>query len=84
MFVGSPARVADELERWLDATDLDGFNLASAVVPETFEAVVDLLVPELQRRGRYRTQYAAGTLCEKLFGRAQLPDNHAARRVRLG
>jgi alkanesulfonate monooxygenase SsuD/methylene tetrahydromethanopterin reductase-like flavin-dependent oxidoreductase (luciferase family) len=85
IFVGSPAHVADELERWMADADLDGFNLASAVVPETFEAVVGLLVPELQRRGRYPTRHAPGTLREKLFGRAaRLPTNHAARRVRIG
>jgi hypothetical protein len=38
------------------------------VRPETFANVSDLLVPELQRRGRYKTVYAEGTLREKLFG----------------
>jgi long-chain alkane monooxygenase len=85
VFVGSAAQVADELERWMEEADIDGFNLASALVPETFEAVVGLLVLELQRRGRYRTRYPGGTLREKLFGRgARLPDNHGARRVRIG
>jgi long-chain alkane monooxygenase len=85
VFVGSAAQVASELERWVDASGIDGINLASAVMPETFEAVVELLVPELQRRGRYRMGYPPGTLREKLFGRAaRLPSNHAARQVRLG
>jgi long-chain alkane monooxygenase len=84
VFVGSASQVADELESWVEATGIDGFNLASAVVPETFEGVVGLLVPELQRRGRYPLGYGSGTLREKLFGRtARLPDNHAARRVRI-
>jgi long-chain alkane monooxygenase len=68
VIVGSPAVVADELESWIEATDVDGFNLAFAVRPETFVDVADLLVPELQRRGRYKTAYEAGTLREKLFG----------------
>jgi len=70
VFVGSPATVADRLEEWIDETDVDGFNLAFAVRPETFTDVADLLVPELQRRGRYKTAYREGTLREKLFGGA--------------
>ena len=82
--VGSPERVADELDRWIEATDVDGFNLAYVVRPETFADVVDLLVPELQRRGRYKTEYAPGTLREKLFGsgRARLEHRHPAARYR--
>jgi hypothetical protein len=48
--------------------------LTFIVRPETFENVVDLLVPELQRRGRYKTAYAKGGLREKLFGRARVND----------
>ena len=77
--VGSPQTVADEIEAWIDETDIDGFNLCFAVRPETFVDVVDLLVPELQRRGRYKTAYAEGTLREKLFAKGpRLPDNHPA------
>ena len=84
VIVGSPQQVADELETWIDETGIDGFNLAFAVMPETFSDVVDLIVPELQRRGRYRLSYPPGTLREKLFGHsAYLPENHAARRVRI-
>jgi FMN-dependent oxidoreductase (nitrilotriacetate monooxygenase family) len=68
VFVGSPATVADQMEDWIEATDIDGFNLAFAVRPETFVDVADLLVPELQRRGRYKPEYREGTLREKLFG----------------
>lgn len=66
--VGSPGTIADILEEWVEETDVDGFNLAYAVTPETFEDVVELLVPELQRRGRYPREYRPGTLREKLFG----------------
>ena len=82
VIAGSPATVADELEAWLDETGIDGFNLAFAVRPETFVDVVDLLVPELQRRGRYKTAYAKGTLREKLFNRARLSDTHPAAQYR--
>jgi hypothetical protein len=79
IFVGSPATVADLLEEWVADTDVDGFNLAYAVTPETFEDVTNLLVPELQRRGVYPTAYREGTLREKLFGRGPyLPHTHPA------
>jgi long-chain alkane monooxygenase len=76
--VGSPATVADQLEAWIDETDLDGFNLAFVVRPETFTDVVDLVVPELQRRRRYKTAYTKGTLREKLVGKARLGAEHPA------
>ncbi len=72
VFVGSPSTVADLLEAWVEATDVDGFNLAYAVAHETFEDVVHYLVPELQRRGVYPTEYKPGTLREKLFGEGPL------------
>jgi FMN-dependent oxidoreductase (nitrilotriacetate monooxygenase family) len=68
VFVGSPQTVADLLQEWVEDTDVDGFNLAYAVTPESFEDAVDLLVPELQKRGVYKTEYNKGTLREKLFG----------------
>ena len=58
---------------------MDGFNLAYALAHETFADVVELLVPELQKRGVYKTEYAPGTLREKLFGEGpRLPQNHPA------
>jgi len=79
VLVGGPARVADALEAWVDETGVDGFNLAFAVRPETMLNVVDLLVPELQRRGRYRTAYPEGTLREKLgASHARLAAPHPA------
>jgi alkanesulfonate monooxygenase len=82
VIVGSPATVADALEGWIADTDLDGFNLAFAVRPETFVDVVDLLVPELQRRGLYKKAYAEGPLRQKLFGRPRLDERHPAARRR--
>ena len=80
IIAGSPGQVADELEAWIDETGIDGFNLAFAVRPETFRDIVDLIVPELQRRGRYKRDYMPGTLREKLFGQGQarLPRGHPA------
>ncbi len=84
VFVGSPARVADEMQRWVEEAGIDGFNLAYAVTPESFVDFVDLVVPELQRRGAFKRDYAPGTYREKLFGagRARLPDVHPAARWR--
>jgi FMN-dependent oxidoreductase (nitrilotriacetate monooxygenase family) len=77
VFVGDAGQVADELEDWMEATGVDGFNLAFAVRPETFRDVVDIVVPELQRRGRYRRAYCPGALREKLFRRgARLGKRH--------
>jgi FMN-dependent oxidoreductase (nitrilotriacetate monooxygenase family) len=78
--VGSPQSVADQLEAWVRDTDVDGFNLAYAVTPESFSDFVDLVVPELQRRGVYKRDYAPGTLREKLYGsgRTLLPTDHPA------
>ncbi|MGC9960265.1 MAG: 5,10-methylene tetrahydromethanopterin reductase, partial [Roseiarcus sp.] len=55
---------------------------AFVVRPETFADVVDFVVPELQRRGRYKKGYVRGTLREKLFGNARLDDRHPAARQR--
>lgn len=77
VLVGGPQRIADELEAWATEADLDGFNLAYAVMPETFTDIVDHLVPELQRRGLFKKDYAPGTYREKLFGRGpRLEGNH--------
>ncbi len=79
VFVGSPSTVADILQEWVEQTDVDGFNLAYAVTPETFEDIVGFLVPELQKRGAYPKAYRPGTLREKLFGRGpHLPSGHPA------
>jgi len=75
--VGSPPQVADALEAWIAETGLDGFNLARTVTPESYVDFVELVIPELQARGSYKTAYAPGTLREKLFGQApRLPASH--------
>ena len=68
VFVGSPETVANKMQTWVDETDVDGFNMAYTVMPEGIDDFVDLVVPELQRRGIYKTAYTAGTVREKLFG----------------
>ncbi len=85
VIVGSYKDVADEFEDWVRETDVDGFNLAYALTPETFSDIADLVVPELRARGLYKSAYAPGTLREKLYGagRARLPASHPAARVRV-
>ncbi|WP_398465997.1 LLM class flavin-dependent oxidoreductase [Tardiphaga sp.] len=82
--VGSPQDVADELADWARETDIDGFNLVRLVAPESLAAFVDLVVPELQSRGLYKTAYREGTLREKLFPNAAalLPASHPAAQYR--
>jgi FMN-dependent oxidoreductase (nitrilotriacetate monooxygenase family) len=83
--VGTPAQVVDELQRWVEEVDVDGFNLSRTVVPESYEDFVDLIVPELQLRGLYKTGYEAGSLRHKLFGQGdRLPERHAAATFRHG
>jgi alkanesulfonate monooxygenase len=84
--VGSPATVADELIGWMDETGVDGFNVHYMVSPGDIIDFVDLVVPELQRRGVYRTSYDEGTLREKLYGKGQryLLDDHPGAKYRHG
>jgi alkanesulfonate monooxygenase len=82
--VGSAEEVAREMRAWVEETDVDGFNLAYAVTPESFEDVADLVVPVLQEQRAFKRDYAPGTLREKLYGagRARLPATHPAARHR--
>lgn len=78
--IGSPQTVADELERWIDEGGCDGFNLVPVTQPHGFAEFADLVVPELQRRGRMRTAYSGETLRELYFGsgHARLAPHHVA------
>ena len=67
---GSYIEVADEIERWVRDYDIDGLNLGVSVYPEGLHDIVDLLVPELQKRGLFHLDYEVpgGTLRENLNG----------------
>ncbi|AQY64148.1 LLM class flavin-dependent oxidoreductase [Pseudomonas veronii] len=84
VLVGGPKTVADEMERWVDVGGIDGFNLAYAITPGTFEDLVEFIVPELQRRGRVRTAYEGDTLRENLLDGTSpyAADDHPAARYR--
>lgn len=81
--VGTAEEVADEMERWVAEADVDGFNLAYAIKPRTFEEVIEHLLPVLRRRDLFQDGYAApgGTYRENLYsqpGLARPPADHPA------
>lgn len=83
VIVGDPVQVADELERWMEEADVDGFNIFEVVRPGTLRDFVELVVPELQRRGLLRREYEGETLRENMYGkgRKRLPETHPARKA---
>jgi long-chain alkane monooxygenase len=82
--VGTPAEVADQIESWLDDDGLDAINLRQWHCFDTLTDFVELVVPELQRRGRFRTAYEPGeTLRERLFDAGPwVGSEHPAERYR--
>ncbi|HJG55420.1 MAG TPA: LLM class flavin-dependent oxidoreductase, partial [Staphylococcus arlettae] len=58
--------IVDEMERWFEAGVADGFNLMPPTLPNSLDDFVTLVVPELQRRGLYRTTYTGHTFREHL------------------
>ena len=64
--VGGPKEVADQLEAWFSAPACDGFVLSATHVPGSYEDFVRFVVPELQRRGLFRKDFAGVTLRENL------------------
>jgi hypothetical protein len=81
--VGTGAEVADRIQEWVEATDSDGLNLWHVITPGTYADFAEYVVPELQRRGVYRTAYDPGTLRQKLFGHGpRLPASHPGSRFR--
>ncbi|ONG50996.1 nitrilotriacetate monooxygenase [Pseudoroseomonas deserti] len=66
MIVGSHTEVADRMQEWFEGRGADGFNVMPPTFPAGFRAFTDLVVPELQRRGLFRTEYSGATLREHL------------------
>ena len=65
-FVGTPRTIADDMERWLQGEGSDGFNIMFPYLPAGLDDFVERVVPELQRRGLFRTEYEGATLRENL------------------
>ena len=64
--VGSPIEIVDMMERWVAGGACDGFNIMPPVFPSSLQEFVELVIPELQRRGLFRTSYSGTTLRENL------------------
>jgi alkanesulfonate monooxygenase SsuD/methylene tetrahydromethanopterin reductase-like flavin-dependent oxidoreductase (luciferase family) len=62
IIVGTPEQIADDIEAWFKAGAADGFNLMPDVLPSGLETFVDTVVPILQKRGLFRTEYMGSTL----------------------
>ena len=69
---GTPVKIADTLEQWFVEGAADGFNILPAWFPGGFSGFVDLVVPELQRRGLFRRDYQGTTLRDH-FGLPRVP-----------
>ena len=66
VFVGDPAQVADYMEEWFIKSACDGFNVMPPYIPGQLDDFCRLVVPELQRRGLFRTEYEGETLRDNL------------------
>lgn len=64
--IGSPTTIADNMERWVNAGAADGFMVQATHLPGAFEEFAAMVVPELQRRGVMKTEYAGKTARENL------------------
>lgn len=64
--IGTPTEIADMMQQWVEEKACDGFNIMPPVFPSSLQDFIDLVVPELQRRGLYRTGYTGTTLRENL------------------
>jgi len=82
--IGSPKTVVDELERWVDIADIDGFNLANVTNPGSFEDIIEFVIPELQRRGLFRTEVEKeGVTAREVFqGSPWLSHDHPGRKFK--
>jgi N-acetyl-S-(2-succino)cysteine monooxygenase len=65
-FIGTPEQLADHVIAWQDAGAVDGFTIMGSTLPYELTAFVDHVVPILQRRGRFRTEYTGTTLRDQL------------------
>jgi len=64
--IGTPVQIVDQLQLWFENEAADGFNILPPILPSSLNDFVDLVIPELQRRGLYRTEYEGKTLRENL------------------
>jgi len=72
--VGTPVRIADQLQLWFESGAADGFNVMPPILPTGLKDFTNLVVPELQSRGLFRTAYAGSTLRKNLGLSAPSPE----------
>ena len=80
--VGTPEKIADEMERWVNEADVDGFNITYAIKPGSFKDFAELVTPVLQERGliRQKGDVQSTTMRGNLFGTDRLPENHPGKK----
>ena len=86
VFVGSPDEVADQIEEFVAATGVDGFLIQPHLTPQSYDDLIELLLPVLRERGLARDEYAGDTLRERFFpeGGPHLPETHRGHAFRAG
>ncbi|QEU59478.1 hypothetical protein KDRO_B07500 [Kluyveromyces lactis] len=88
LFVGTPEQVAETIQDWVEYADVDGFNFTYTQSPQSFEEIVDYLLPELRKRGILPEDYPEPlngknlTFREQLFGDTFLDPTHPAHDLR--
>ncbi|MFC6153088.1 LLM class flavin-dependent oxidoreductase [Nocardioides yefusunii] len=83
VFAGTPEQIADQIELWFTTGASDGFNIMPATLPDTLTDFVDGVVPILQQRGLFRTEYTGSTLREH-YGLPVPADRSAIADLRVG
>jgi len=79
--VGTPQGIADQLQQWFEEGGADGFNIMSPWLPGGLDDFIEHILPELRRRGLFRTEYQGTTLREHL-GLSRPSNRHALARER--
>jgi alkanesulfonate monooxygenase SsuD/methylene tetrahydromethanopterin reductase-like flavin-dependent oxidoreductase (luciferase family) len=74
---GTPKQIADHMEKWYVEEAADGFNIMPPYLPGALDDFVELVIPELQRRGIFRTEYTGRTLRDHL-GLPRPPSRYAS------
>ncbi len=64
--IGTPEQIVDQLQLWFENEAADGFNILPPILPSSLNDFIELVIPELQRRGLFRTEYEGKTLRENL------------------
>jgi alkanesulfonate monooxygenase len=78
ILVGTPKYIADQIEEWFVEKAADGFNMKPATIPDSLDDFINQVVPLLQKRGIFRTEYTGQTLRENL-GLLRPPNPHTVR-----